>query len=389
MTWELPRRPGIPDSAAPGIVAAFKSGENIEAIAKRIGFGATTVWRLLRKHGCASAREGAASKLPTGRNAEIAEKRRAGATLAQLAAEYGVSVRTIEERVRSEGVEAFEGLGKDAEKYAEMHAAGMTLSAIGREMGVTHHTVAKWLERRGVRAPHARGPAQGDTAVRLGRALSGAERAEMVRLYAAANGVESIARTMHCSPTTVARILRQCGVALRPQGAEGVTPSGRARISRAHKGKRRPAQWRQRIADGIARAQTRGKMQARSSKPETVVAEVLAGLGIAFARQVPVAISSRTGKRSTRYLYADFLVEGLGVIEVFGGYWHCDPRIYPQGPVTEVQRIHCARDARKAKDYESAGHRMAILWEMDIKNNPDAAVKAALLELHRKALLGR
>ncbi len=385
----MPRKPGIPESEAPAIVAAFQGGESIEAIARRIGFGATTVGRLLREHGIARTHERSPGKLPTEKNAEIAEKRRAGATLAQLAAEYGVSVRTIEERVRAEGIKAFEWAGKDADHYAEMYAAGMTLSEIGRVTGVTHHTVSKWLERRGIRECQSTGPTQGEMAERLARTLSDAERAEIVRLYATQHGVDDIAEMMNCSHTTVGRVLRQSGVTLRPQGAEGVTPAGRARISATHKGKRRPVEWRQRIADGIARAQKQGKMQTRSSKLETLAALALKDLGIAFTRQTPVPVPPRSGKRRVRYLYPDFLVEGFGVIEVFGGYWHCDPRLYPHGPVTEVQRAHAKRDAGKSKDYAAAGYRMAVVWEMDIKANPDAAVKAALWELHRKSLLAR
>lgn len=379
----MPRKPGLPAEQVPAVLSAFAAGEPIERIAKRFGFGASTIRRVLQREGAVppagSQRRG---KLPPESDREIAQRRRAGESLAELAGAYGVSVRTIEERLRAQGVEAFEWLGADADRYVEMYQRGMSLSEIGRAMGVEHHTVAKWLERRGVRQREATGPAAPERAAKLGRTLGASERAEIVRLYRDERaGVDTIAARVGCSHTTAARILRAEGVTIRPQSTHGWSTKTRLRVAAFRKGRPRSPEWCQRIADGIARAQREGKMRTRSSKLEKAVAAALNDLGVTFHIQVPIVVGTKNNGRRRRYVFADFVIDGLGVIEVYGGYWHCDPRQYPNGPVTDAQREHAARDVGKQAAYASAGYRMVVIWESDIKAGAMAATRKALRTL--------
>lgn len=58
------------------------------------------------------------------------------------------------------------------------------------------------------------------------------------------------------------------------------------------------------------------------------------------------------------------------VIECFGTYWHCDPRVYPNGPQTKAQRKNSGTDRWREKKIAEMGYQLLILWEKDIKEDP-------------------
>ena len=59
-------------------------------------------------------------------------------------------------------------------------------------------------------------------------------------------------------------------------------------------------------------------------------------------------------------------------IECDGGYWHADPRFYPdRDSLDSVQREGVERDARKNLAVRRAGLRLLRYWEHDITTRPD------------------
>lgn len=75
----------------------------------------------------------------------------------------------------------------------------------------------------------------------------------------------------------------------------------------------------------------------------------------------------------------DYYLPDLNLaVEVNGTYWHADPRVYPQGPSTPSQKRTCDKYAVKMAALAERGIKVAEVWEMDFKANPEGAVKAAV-----------
>ena len=71
-----------------------------------------------------------------------------------------------------------------------------------------------------------------------------------------------------------------------------------------------------------------------------------------------------------RYFSFDFAFPKVKVaIEVQGGFYHVDPRIYPNGPVCAIQRRNFGRDKVKRKVCgEQEGWTIIEVWEIEINN---------------------
>lgn len=57
------------------------------------------------------------------------------------------------------------------------------------------------------------------------------------------------------------------------------------------------------------------------------------------------------------------------IIEVQGDYWHCNPKIYPDGPKNSEQLGYIVKDYYKKCYYIGNGYNLLYLWEDDILNN--------------------
>ena len=92
---------------------------------------------------------------------------------------------------------------------------------------------------------------------------------------------------------------------------------------------------------------------------------MLDDLGVAYSRTVRIG----------RY-YVDLLVKGRIVIECFGDYWHCNPRIY--APDYDHALLHMRaedkwkRDEQRRSVVEQAGYTVIVIWEYDIDHTPEA-----------------
>lgn len=72
--------------------------------------------------------------------------------------------------------------------------------------------------------------------------------------------------------------------------------------------------------------------------------------------------------------YPDFLIEGEAVIEVQGDYFHCNPRLYPNGP-NETQIDFIVKDYYKKCFYLGNNIPVLYIWEHDILNDTDSIEK--------------
>ncbi len=56
-------------------------------------------------------------------------------------------------------------------------------------------------------------------------------------------------------------------------------------------------------------------------------------------------------------------------IEVDGDYFHSNPKIYPNGPKTNTQKINWYRDIKKNEYYKKNNIKVLRFWESDILND--------------------
>lgn len=105
----------------------------------------------------------------------------------------------------------------------------------------------------------------------------------------------------------------------------------------------------------------------KMTHPEKIVNDILIELGVDFQYN-----SFLNG------YYPDFLINGEIIIEVQGDYFHCNPRLYPNGP-NEAQIEYIVKDYYKKCFYEGNNIPTLYLWEFDILNNLDT-VKAMIIE---------
>lgn len=88
-------------------------------------------------------------------------------------------------------------------------------------------------------------------------------------------------------------------------------------------------------------------------------------------------------QKRIRYLNYDVYIPSANLfIEIQGEYWHCDRRLYPNGPKNDVQRRGLAQNEEKIKFAADAKVNLVLLWQYDIERSPEV-VKTDLLRLIR------
>jgi G:T-mismatch repair DNA endonuclease (very short patch repair protein) len=100
--------------------------------------------------------------------------------------------------------------------------------------------------------------------------------------------------------------------------------------------------------------------QCVTSKPEKLVCEWLNNSGYQLDMQFPLG-----------NFFFDARIQNTNVlIEVNGDYWHCNPKVYVNGPINEMQKAHIRRDFAKKAYASKMGYYLITLWELDLKQKP-------------------
>ena len=77
---------------------------------------------------------------------------------------------------------------------------------------------------------------------------------------------------------------------------------------------------------------------------------------------------------STQFPLGNFLFDGHIhntniLIEVHGDYWHCNPKVYKNGPINEMQKANIRRDFAKKAHAKNQGYYLVTIWEKDINDD--------------------
>lgn len=101
---------------------------------------------------------------------------------------------------------------------------------------------------------------------------------------------------------------------------------------------------------------------------EIFIKDTLKSLNIPFKEQYKIV----TGKRS--WVRVDFLIGKNIVLEVQGDYYHCNPKIFPNGPEDHIQAESIQRDQSKFDKLTKMNYDVKYIWENDIKTTPNKVI---------------
>lgn len=203
-------------------------------------------------------------------------------------------------------------------------------------------------------------------------------------LYLSGKSLVEVGNILGVSSGTVRNRLKKMGVPMRsktahlftnknPTKGKGHTKETKEKIRQATKKQFANPENRLLAAHNQALAMASGKIPT-VSKIEDMVASVLDDLSIKYIRQFAI----RDPKNGRCFACVDFLLENKVILEVNGSFWHADPRLYPDGPKKPSQRKTVANDKRKAKILKELGYSLIVIWEIDIRENPQNAVSMLL-----------
>jgi G:T-mismatch repair DNA endonuclease (very short patch repair protein) len=116
-----------------------------------------------------------------------------------------------------------------------------------------------------------------------------------------------------------------------------------------------------------------GRMPTVSSQ-ELAVADALDSRGVEYEAQVAI----RDPDTGRYFACVDFLLANGSVIEVYGSYWHGDPRMYERVDLNATQRQVVEKDSRKQETLRRLGIPFVTLWERDLAADLEGAVACAL-----------
>jgi len=100
----------------------------------------------------------------------------------------------------------------------------------------------------------------------------------------------------------------------------------------------------------------------RISKIEDTIASILSINNINFARQKYI---------NNCKWNVDFLLENNKVIEVYGDYWHANPKMCNYEKLHTSQKNNLLKDIVRNQWLKENGYQILEIWEYDIKKNID------------------
>jgi G:T-mismatch repair DNA endonuclease (very short patch repair protein) len=106
----------------------------------------------------------------------------------------------------------------------------------------------------------------------------------------------------------------------------------------------------------------------KMNMPESVVASILNDLGIVWEYEQPIRVDKKT------YIPDFILKDKKVIIEVFGDFWHANPKNYDADDLifsTKRAKDIWEKDAIKKQVLENLGYTVYIVWQDDINSQYD------------------
>lgn len=137
--------------------------------------------------------------------------------------------------------------------------------------------------------------------------------------------------------------------------------SAKKRTKHGNTGNKHSEESKQKMREATLKRISRGDFKHLVTKPHKIFKKILQELRIDFKEEVVFGFFS-----------VDFYLPRFNIyIEIDGDYFHCNPKIFPNGPVTKTQIINAANDKRKNTYFKNKNVKLVRFWEFDILNNKE------------------
>lgn len=127
------------------------------------------------------------------------------------------------------------------------------------------------------------------------------------------------------------------------------------------------------LSISLSRAIASGRFP-KVSKFEINVGKILTTLGVNFQSQHAFRDPKGRFGAVVDFYFPDWNV----VLEANGTFWHSDPRSYPNGPISFLQKHNAIKYTQKKVLLTALGIQLFEIWEFDFQNSPEQAVKSVL-----------
>ena len=74
------------------------------------------------------------------------------------------------------------------------------------------------------------------------------------------------------------------------------------------------------------------------------------------------------------------------IIEFDGDFWHCNPAVYPTGPINNMQKKAIKNDLYKTDIANARGYTLIRVWEKDFNENLPMVKERLLKEVKKQQL---
>lgn len=157
------------------------------------------------------------------------------------------------------------------------------------------------------------------------------------------------------------------------QTKEKQSNSAKRRLVHGHTGFKHSQENKEKSRQRTLKMIKDGKFNQTKTKPHLEMMKTLKKLKIKFRQEEIIDCWS----------FDFYLVEYNVYLEVDGDYFHSNPKIYPDGPKTNTQKINWYRDLKKNKYCEDKNLTLIRFWECDILNSPEKVKKELLCKLKK------
>jgi len=135
--------------------------------------------------------------------------------------------------------------------------------------------------------------------------------------------------------------------------------SAKKRSIHGHTGKKHSEESKNKMREATLKRIKNGDFLHLETKPHQAMQSILANLNIEYVEEYVIDCWS-----------FDFYLPKIDILlEVDGDYFHSNPKLYPDGPITNTQKINWYRDQKKNQFCNNNSLDLIRFWECDILGN--------------------
>ena len=168
---------------------------------------------------------------------------------------------------------------------------------------------------------------------------------------------KSLTKESHSSLQKLSDI--NLGKIISEESKNRMSKSAKIRKVHGHTGLKHSEESKKKMSEATIKRMQNGEFKFTKTKPHIYLCDILKSMDIEFVEEYNIS-----------YWLFDIFIPSLNLlVEVDGDYWHSNPKIYPNGPISNAQKINYTRDIKKNSFCKTNNLNLIRLWESDILND--------------------